>query len=509
MKKNQVVICLIFCVLCIFSPFQLAAQTQTKKHLSLKLNADSVIHQMKGGIGASWHTLIHEMPFDNTKYDFPASLVSPRGSAFAGNPPLADTAAWKQLYKYANWLGLNFVRVEMAQHMYEPKRNVFDWNNDEMQTLYRILDWCEANHADVFLQQMWGQVEWNSFNGVHPLVSSPKSVDDFANGIATMLKYLTLTKKYKCIKYFCMVNEPPGGTWGYWWSAGSYEGPTITDAWEALNKAFKRENISIPISGPDWTDLPPCNPEKMKFDKYLSAFDIHSYHGIYSRKDGSKIINDWVKYAASKSKPFFVSEIGNMNLGWGRDNPAPKSFKASLSNASDIVLGMNLGVDGFNRWSFTNRGNLDGQWQLVKTYDIPSKTYLNNVQPEKEAYYGYGMITRFMGKYVSILSTKSDQKLDGVIFTSYKNRDGNITILVVNNTKESVILDIAVENANKKQTFYLYQVTENILKTVDFKLNPVTKYKKSNIFNSVEILPESITVLTTNGLRHENCGVIE
>ena len=107
-----------------------------------------------------------------------------------------------------------------------------------------------------------------------------------------------------------------------------------------------------------------------------------------------------------------------------------------------------------------------------------------------------------MGKYVSILSTKSDQKLDGVIFTSYKNRDGNITILVVNNTKESVILDIAVENANKKQTFYLYQVTENILKTVDFKLNPVTKYKKSNIFNSVEILPESITVLTTNGLRH-------
>ncbi|MDZ7605436.1 MAG: hypothetical protein U5K79_07560 [Cyclobacteriaceae bacterium] len=22
--------------------------------------------------------------------------------------------------------------------------------------LFRILDWCKANHADVFLQQMWG-----------------------------------------------------------------------------------------------------------------------------------------------------------------------------------------------------------------------------------------------------------------------------------------------------------------------------------------------------------------
>jgi len=63
-----------------------------------------------------------------------------------------------------------------------------------------------------------------------------------------------------------------------------------------------------------------------------------------------------------------------MSLGFHDANPAPKSFKASLSNASDIFMGMNLGVDAFNRCSFTNRGDIDGQWQLVKTYNIPTKT---------------------------------------------------------------------------------------------------------------------------------------
>ena len=54
-----------------------------------------------------------------------------------------------------------------------------------MRILYRILDWCERNHADVFLQQMWGNVDWNAFPEFHddPVKrahSGPRSMDDFA-----------------------------------------------------------------------------------------------------------------------------------------------------------------------------------------------------------------------------------------------------------------------------------------------------------------------------------------
>jgi len=509
MKKIQILARNLSYLFLIFISANLGSVAQSTNRLNIHVDAQQVTHQMKGGIGASWHALIHDIPLNNEKYDYPVRFINSRGSAYAGNSPLSDTAAWKQLNKHASWLGLNFVRVELAQHMYEPERNVFDWENDEMIALYRILDWCEAHHADVFLQQMWGQVAWNSHVGVHPLLSSPKSIDDFANGIAALLKHLTLTKKYTCIKYFCMTNEPPGGPWGYWWCSGSEQGASITDAWQKLNETFQKERINIPLSGPDWVSLPPCEPEKMAFEKYLGAFDIHSYFGLYNKNNGEKIINDWVQFAKLKNKPFFISEFGNMDLGWGTDNPGPKSFKAALSNASDVALGMNIGVDGFNRWSFTNRGDMDGQWQLVKTYDLKTKTYTKEVTAENEAYYGFALLTRFMGKYASVLSTKSDQKMDGLVITAYKNRDGNLQILLVNNTKGSVSADLVLENSNAKQVLYLYQVTESMVKVPDFKLNPLASFKNSEKLKKIQLLTESITLLTTNGLKDSDFGVVE
>ena len=38
---------------------------------------------------------------------------------------------------------------------------------------------------------------------------------------------------------------------------------------------------------------------------------------------------------------------------------------AVVKDAELIVRGINGGVAGFNKWSFLNRGDLDGQWQLL------------------------------------------------------------------------------------------------------------------------------------------------
>ena len=502
MKKTGV----FYLIIC-FAILNIEAAGQVNNHLSVKIDAQSVNHKMRGGIGASWHSMVKEIPLENEKYIYPVREENPRGSGYAGNPPLSDTSAWRQLYKHARWLGLDFIRVELSQNMYEPERKVFDWNNDEMQTLYRILDWCQANHADVFLQQMWGHIVWNAHTGVNPLLSSPKSLDDFADGIATLLEYLTKTRKYSCIKYFCMTNEPPGGTWGYWWSSGSDSGPSITDAWKKLCDTFADRGIKIPISGPDWTSLPPFDETKIDFDMYVGAYDIHSYDGIYNK--GEKIISDWVKWAGSKNKPFFLTEFGNMGLGWGTDNPGPKTFKAALSNASDVIVCMNLGVDGFNRWSFTNRGDMDGQWQLVQTFDRQSKTYTHDVTRENEAYYSFAMLSRFLGKYASVLSWECDRNLSGVVLTACKNTDGSLSVLIVNNSKESITTDISITNTDKRQQFNLYQITETMVKDPGFKLNPQKVFKVSGELKNLMILPESISVLTTNSLKNSDWGVIE
>jgi hypothetical protein len=474
-----------------------------KSSYEIKIDGKDIAHTMKGGIGASWHSLVFDLPLENHKYTWPADTVSPRGSAWGGNPPLSDIRAWNQVYEHARWLGLDFLRVELDQRMYEPQRNRFDWDNEEMKVLFRILDWCQENDADVFLQQMWGHVEWNSFPGVNPLISAPRSLDDFATGIATLLDYLTRVKNYTCIKYFCITNEPPGGTWGSWWRDGK-SSPPVTPAWKAVREKLDSMNISLPLSGPDWTDLPPFDASKIDFDQYIGAYDIHSYQGIDQPRE--QRLADWVNWAAARNKPFFLTEIGNMKLGWRGTNPGPKTFAASMSNVSDVIKALNLGVDAINRWSFVNRGDLDGQWQLIRTYDFENKKYLSEIKPEKEAYYGYAMVTRFLKKYASIINVKDEKLPDGLQLAALRNTDGSFNIIILNKNPGSGSINMVFEKDSFKKPLYKYQVNKESIANENFRLEPSETIRKNSF--TVSLLPQSITVLSNYNLRHEDFGKI-
>src|SRR5512143_3729643 len=128
----------------------------------MTVDAARVVNTMRGGIGASWHAIEEPIPVSEKPHPiFPNK--SHGGSGWGAYPPAEDDKAWAQIDRHARWLGLDWNRVEFEQRIYEPERGQFSWDNPEMRILYRILDWCERNKADVFLQQMWGNVRWNTF----------------------------------------------------------------------------------------------------------------------------------------------------------------------------------------------------------------------------------------------------------------------------------------------------------------------------------------------------------
>ena len=390
--------------------------------------------------------------------------------------------------------------------MYEPERGVFDWTNEEMLALYRILDWCESNHADVFLQQMWGHVEWNAFPGVHPLLSAPRSLDDFAAGITELLVQLMRKKNYTCIKYFSITNEPPGGTWGYWWSYGQGSG-TITPALRKVREYLDAAGIEIPLSAPDWTSLPSLDPRQIDFDEFIGAYDIHSYAGIDA--NGETIIQDWVQWAHSRDKPFFLSEFGNMNFGWGGDHPGPKSFEAVLSNASDIISCLNLGADGMNRWSFVNRGDLDGQWQLIQTWDREGKKYLDKIEPEHPAYFGFGIMSRFIGKYAAVVQSSVKPLLPQIRTTAVLNKTGKLSVFFLNNSEHSEQVSLEIKGRDTKDKLYLYQMTQKLALAPGFCLEPIESEQDKAGRRLVALPGKSISVLTNYYLTSKDPGVIE
>ena len=490
---------------CLIALFLFCGCSRTQKSdIEVIVDASHIKNTIKGGMGASWHAISKELPLHPEKYSYPSRSVAPRGSAHGGNPPVADTYAWEQIKEYASWLGLNFLRVELSQRMYEPEYRTFDWENEEMQALYLILDWCQQNEADVFLQQMWGYVDWNAYPGVHPLISAPKDLNKFADGIATLLEYLTKEKGYTCIKYFCMTNEPPGGTWGSWWEYGDAKG-NIHDAWKRLKEEFDNRGINIPISGPDWTDMPPFEEEKLAFAPYLGSIDIHSYQGV--SEEGEANLRKWADWAHAQGKPFFVTEYGNMQLGWGGDNPAQKSFEAALSNASDFIRILRAGADGLNRWSYTNRGDLDGQWQLIRTYDRENKVYYKQIEPEHEAFYGFGILSRFLSKYSSVVESSAncpDSVLMSIALVSPK---GELSLFLLNPADKAVAADITIKSLPEKQ-LNVYQVTEDLVNQPGFELNATRHFTSSSKKFQLSLPAKSITTVSSYQLKHQDKGII-
>jgi hypothetical protein len=281
----------------------------------------------------------------------------------------------------------------------------------------------------------------------------------------------------------------------------------VTSAWKKVRETLDAKGILIPLSGPDWTDLPPFDSTKIDFNSFLGAYDIHSYGGI--DYDGEAIIHNWASWAHQHNKPFFLSEFGNMKLGWGGSNPGPKSFAASLSNASDVVRSMNMGADAFNRWSFVNRGDLDGQWQLIHTWDRDSKRYLKKIYPEPAAYYGFAMLSRFIGKYPDLIFWQTNMCIDGVKLTAFRNRNGSIGILFVNNEKRPIRISLTLSGAEDKLDFNLYQVTELLVTAPEFKLQPKAIGHTEKQPRIIVLPPESINLITTLNLSSDDWGIME
>lgn len=486
--------------------------------VEIRVQADRALRKMQGGIGASFHAIEEPKPGQR-----PTGGVW-AGSAWGANPPAEDEAAWRSLFRHANWLGLDWCRVEIEQRMYEPKRRQFDWDNPEMRILYRILDWAEKNGVDVFLQQMWANVEWNAYPELRStmpgrLVSAPASLEDFAYGFGEMVQHLARVRGYRSIRWVSINNEP-GWDWS-WWQGPDGQPLPISPAFAVVRKELDRRGIRIPISGPDWTDLPELEPANIDFDPHIGAYDLHSYNayfdGIsfgYPLSVAEKRLEQWAKWAHDRGKPMFLSELGTMAFGFQGKEPGPGVYESGLKDAALVVRGLRAGVDGFNRWSFVNRGDLDGQWQLVDTWDIDEGKIKAQFSPHPNTYYLFGILSRFTAKHSDVLPATVEGKFDPnarrLVAAAVRSPKGQLSLLVVNEMYWDVDAEISVAGLSGKTVLHRYAITGADRDRADVVVKPAAQFAlsagKSGFTDRIPRL--SVTVYSTYELNHDRPGVM-
>lgn len=468
------------------------------------MDAARIVHRMAGGLGASWHALRRVVPFDPERMT-PGRSGAPQGSATAGNPPLENTAAWHDLERHFRWLGLDWCRVELAQRMYQPERDRFDRDNDEMRTLYRILDVCESNRVDVFLTQMWNDVAWNAHDDVHPLQSAPRSIPDFARGLGELVEHLIKRRGYTGIRWLCINNEPgiPDG----WWLGPGRRLESITPALAAVRSELDRRGVALPLVAPDFYTLAYIGRAPFDFDEWVGGFDAHTY--IESPTDYDRFVREWVQYAGARRKPFFISEMGDFALGWQGSSEGPRLYDTQLSIARKVLVGLNLGVDGFSRWSFVNRGDLDGQFQLVRTWDISARRYLERVVPEPTPYFLYGLLTRFQAKHSTVLDSQVEGAKD-ILAAALRSPRGHATVYLLNLGAGGQTARLRWNGPAPKGEWFQYGVSEPALREPEFKLAPTPAPARAGSGApewELALPGRSLTVLSTYRLAPTDPGV--
>ena len=382
--------------------------------------SDEIKHQMLSGVGASWHSILHPP-------------VGHGGSAFGGTPPVTSQheKLWASLEKNAAWLGLKFIRAEMDWRQWQPEQGWFTWDSPEMKILDRILSWAQRHGSDVMLQIMWLNVEWLAFPEYRHdpallQVSAPADLDAFAEGWVTLLSELIEKRGYTCIRLINLVNEPNH----YWWllppdTAANQnrvrQNRYLAEALIKVREAIQKAKLEVKIMGPDFTDLPlierlvvePWWPhvDDVDFHSYCSCFDWEDPQtlpaaGAY--RHGERLEQTIAKYRAETSvagKGLSLTEFGTQTYGYKADDAEPGNFKSSLKDTQLLIRALNLGVDGLNHWSFANRGDQDGQWQFVDSWDRRWKQWLEEARPHRDAYYVLGLATRHLPHRAKILTS--------------------------------------------------------------------------------------------------------
>jgi len=511
-KQTKIIVAKLLLALLVQTAVVSAAESARTNEVTITVDASKVVHTMAGGMGASWHAI------GPTPFYYP-DLVgrdnrTARGSAFGGNPPVRPEydQAWNDLLHHARWLGLDFIRVEIDIRMYNPQRGVFTWDNEEMRTLYRILSFCESNHVDVYFTLMHADVEWNAFPGVCRLQSAPRSVADFADSYATLLARLVKTNGYDCIHWVTINNEPGGDH--CWWLGPDGKEQSIMPALRAMRTAMDERGLrEVALCGPDshhYLQRGQFEPQ----DPAVGALGMH----YYEDKVPLTSYRECVQFAREHKVPFFVAEFGrwfmakfegeNMVEG-GPRGEAPKSYAAQMLNAEKVLVGLNEGVDGFNRWSFANRGDLDGQWQMVRTWNPNFWEFNKRVTPEPVPYFCYGILTRFAAKHSSVLSASSDDA--GVVVSALRSPRGQTTIYLLNKSAQERKLSLKLTGLTESLTFRRYQVTEAEVTKPSFTLTPSATINAGSASNLLTaILPgKSIVAYTTFQLADDADGITQ
>jgi predicted outer membrane repeat protein len=340
------------------------------------------------------------------------------------------------------------------------------YNPDKSQDiLFKILDFCQAENISV----IWG--EWGHTGG--------STIDQtWLNQSINFLDYLINTKKYSCVKYFTMLNEP-NGTWSSNDSSYSLWKTLIESTYNLMYSKGLLDKVTImapdvTVTRNEFTGVPSAfitNSIK-DLDSKIGSYCYHLYPTFEIMESNQmKSTFKAIKNVTPAEKDAHITEIGFVctanSTRYNRNETLKNADPYAASNANmlvyDAIYGtdmaaamiqlLNIGYKSVLVW------RLDDAMYMTKTtngatftrhgfWNSQGKEICNNENDEKMRpwFYTSSLMSRYFPAGSTILRIKFTAQSGLNAIAAVK--DGKYTIVVVNSNSETLTTDLHLNNVN-------------------------------------------------------------
>jgi hypothetical protein len=270
---------------------------------------------------------------------------------------------WELVVKRIRWMRLPLVRMMILSRWCTEGDGKFNWETREMQSLYRHLDVCQKEDIQVILTD-WGCVpSWTKVAG-YSGIGDPK----YAAGIGTYLDYLVNERKYSCIRYFILVNEPNFEAGGYDnWKQG------VLNVAQVLGE--RKLNEKIRFLGSDMSGADDWHRKAVdQLQAALGGYDFHRYPPEAEVRSGKleRYVAGMWQYALTKdpqarNKPLLVAEAGVFSPGFtASQNPLHLNYEYGLYMADYAAQAVNAGSQAVLAWMLDDSSHENFTWGMWK-----------------------------------------------------------------------------------------------------------------------------------------------
>ena len=446
---------------------------------------------------------------------------------------LMTPAKWARVYQRLDYIRPGIVRVmDQAGWRYfkgidKSGNPVINFDTDEVKALFNVLDYCQKNNIVVIFGE-WGAPGFWREPGKIDRSDDPRWI----HMITRYLNFLINEKKYTCIKYYNLVNEPNGN-----WASTNGDWAQWKKGVQMLNDSICAIGLKgqLQIAGPDAvvTYDNPASPFKglqwldetiLQLDKVIGVYDVHAYpDGEFVRSGAfGKYYGELRKKVETTGKKLLLGELGlkysgemylknrslamaDPNAGKDDSNMFVYEFFYGLDVADALIQAMNNGLEGAIAWDLDDAMHTEGDtgdktkikrwgmWNSLGT-ELCNKPEDENLRPW---FYTWSLMCRYFPTGTSIVTSMVPENSHLRVVTGIAG--DQLSVAILNNTAQEQDVSLKGEGLPDVRQWakYLYTDEKRITDKNGFPI-PVERLKGSFSKGLQLSIPAQSFLLLTN-----------